>query len=494
MHDRHLADALRQPLAQLARRRFLQSSGIGLGATVLAALCGEPRGDADPVRSDPARPTGPHHAPRARRVIFLFMAGAPSQLELFDHKPGLTARFGEPLPKSVSRGQRVTAMTRGREQIVVPSTFGFARHPATGVYWSELLPCLSRWAGEDVCVIKSMHTNAINHDPGKNFLCTGAEIPGKASMGAWLSYGLGALNRDLPDFMVLTSAFWTGGTRNVQGLYSRLWGSGYLPSRFQGTALQTHGDPVLFLSDPPGVGGSTRRRMLDALGRVDRLHRTASGDPEIETTIAQREMAFRMQASVPELVDVGSEPASVLELYGPEVHKPGSFARNCLLARRMIERDVRFVQLFHRGWDHHSILPKQLPGQCFDVDQPAAALIVDLKQRGLLDDTLVVFAGEFGRTVYGQGQLSRDDYGRDHHPRCFSAWIAGGGIRGGIEYGETDDFSYNIVDRPVGVRDLHATMLYLLGIDHEQLSFRFQGLDQRLTGVEPAQVVDGILA
>jgi hypothetical protein len=461
---------------------------MGLGATAAAALFRSPA----PVAA--LQSGGTHHAPRARRVIFLFMAGAPSQLELFDHKPGLAARFREPLPKSISNGQRVTAMTRGREQLVVPSKFGFLRHPKTGVHWSELLPYLRTWAAEEVCVIKSMHTHAINHDPGKNFLCTGSEIPGKASMGAWLSYGLGSGNRDLPDFMVLTSAFWTGGTRNVQGLYSRLWGSGYLPTRYQGTALQAHGDPVLFLSNPAGISSSVRRRMLDALGSIDRVHGSTSNDPEVTTTIAQREMAFRMQTSVPELVDVSSEPDSVRALYGPEVEKPGSFARNCLLARRMIERDVRFVQLFHRGWDHHSILPIQLPGQCYDVDQPAAALILDLKQRGLLDDTLVVLAGEFGRTVYGQGRLEGDDYGRDHHPRCFSALIAGGGIRGGIEYGETDEFSYNIVRDPVGVSDLHATMLYLLGIDHERLTFRFQGLDQRLTGVEPAQVVRGILA
>ena len=494
MRHEHLLAELRSRLAIEARRRFLKHTGMGLGATALAALLGRPGRGADSPRTEERLAPGPHHAPRAKRVIFLFMAGAPSQVDLFDYKPGLTERFKEPLPKSISRGQRVTAMTRGREQLIVPSKFAFARHKETGVWWSELLPHLSKWAGEDVCVIKSMHTNAINHDPGKTFMCTGAEIPGKASMGAWLSYGLGTMNRDLPDFVVLTSAFWTGGTRNVQGLYSRLWGSGFLPSKYQGTAFQTVGDPVLFLSNPPGVNTRVRRRMLDVLGQIDREHRAEVGDPEIETTIAQQELAFRMQSSVPQLVDIGSEPESVLSMYGPEVHKPGSFARNCLLARRMIERDVRFVQLFHRGWDHHSILPKQLPGQCYDVDQPAAALIADLKQRGLLDDTLVVFGGEFGRTVYGQGNLTRDDYGRDHHPRCFSAWIAGGGIRGGIEHGETDEFSYNIARDPVDVRELHATMLYLLGIDHERLSFPFQGLSQRLTGVETVRVVTSILA
>ena len=474
------------------RRRFLKTSGMGLGATAFAALLG--RSAAAASMTGDERAPGPHHPPRAKRVIFLFMGGAPSQLDLFDYKPGLAARFKEPLPKSISRGQRVTAMTRGHEQLVMPSKFGFVRHPKTGVWWSELLPHLAKEAGEEVCVIKSMHTNAINHDPGKTFMCTGSEIPGKASIGAWLSYGLGSMNRDLPDFMVMTSAFWTGGTRNVQGLYSRLWGSGFLPSQHQGTALQTHGDPVLFLSDPPGGSARVRRRFLDMVGQVDRAFRAEIGDPEIDTTIAQRELAFRMQTSVPELADIASEPASVLAMYGPEVHKPGSFARNCLLARRMIERDVRFVQLFHRGWDHHSILPKQLPGQCYDVDQPSAALILDLKQRGLLDDTLIVFGGEFGRTTYGQGDMTRDDYGRDHHPRCFSIWLAGGGIRGGIEHGETDDFSYNIARDPVDVRELHATMLYLLGIDHERLTYPFQGLNQRLTGVEPMRVITEILA
>ncbi len=466
----------------LSRRQFLRATSMGLGATAAGALL-PGSATADLVGSG---------LPKAKRVIFLFMAGAPSQLDLFDHKPGLADQLGEPLPGSVSQGQRVTAMTRGSEQLVVPSMYGFRPAGKSGVEWSELLPHLSRQA-DKICVVKSMRTNAINHDPGKTFLCTGSEIAGRASMGSWLSYGLGTMNRDLPDFVVLNSAFWTGGTRNVQGLYSRLWGSGYLPSKHQGVAFQTAGDPVLFLSNPDGVDEAVRRRMLDAVRDVNRSHQQIAGDPEIGTTIAQAEMAFRMQTSVPELTDLGREPKSVLDLYGPEVHKPGSFARNCLLARRMIERDVRFVQLFHRGWDHHSILPKQLPGQCFDVDQPSAALLVDLERRGLLDDTIVVFAGEFGRTVYGQGKLERENYGRDHHPRCFSVWLAGGGIQGGMTYGETDDFSYNVVRDPVEVRDLHATMLHLLGVDHRRLTFPFQGLDQKLTGVEEARVIHGIL-
>ncbi|MCP4888853.1 MAG: DUF1501 domain-containing protein [Rubripirellula sp.] len=467
-------------LIQQARRQFLKTSGMGLGATALASLLPQN-----------AHAKG-HHQPRAKHVIFLFMAGAPSQVDLFDYKPNLEKHFRKPLPESISQGQRVTAMTRGKEQLVAPSMFKFQQAGSNGIWMSELLPHLSK-AADDLCVIKSFNTNAINHDPAKTFVCTGSEIPGKASMGAWLSYGLGAINRDLPDFVVLTSAYWTGGTRNVQGLYSRLWGSGYLPSKHQGVAFQTSGDPVLFLSNPKGINATVRRRMLDAAKELNAKHFTEIGDNEIRTTIAQQEMAFRMQASVPELTDLSGEPKHVEEAYGPEVGKNGSFARNCLLARRMIERGVRFVKVFHRGWDHHSILPKQLPGQAFDIDQPVAALINDLKQRGLFDDTLIVLTGEFGRTVYGQGNLTMTDYGRDHHPRCFSGLLAGGGVQGGMTYGETDEFSYNVAENPVAIRDLHATMLHQLGIDHTRLSFPFQGLDQKLTGVEPARVIDEIL-
>lgn len=466
-----------------ARRQFLKTSGMGLGVTALASLL---------PQNSMAQPV-PDHSPRAKHVIFLFMAGAPSQIDLFDYKPDLGKLFKKTLPESISMGQRVTAMTRGRTQLVAPSMFKFHRKGQNGIWMSELLPQLSEVA-DDLCIINSMHTNAINHDPAKTFLCTGHEIPGKASMGAWLSYGLGSMNRDLPDFIVLTSAYWTGGTRNVQALYSRLWGSGFLPSKHQGAAFQTSGDPVLFLSNPKGIDAHVRRRMLDTVGQLNRKHLAEIGDPEIQTTIAQQELAFRMQTSVPELTDISKEPKNVMDLYGPEVHKNGSFARNCLLARRMVERGVRFIQIFHRGWDHHTILPKQLPGQCFDIDQPSAALLKDLKQRGLLDDTIVVCAGEFGRTVYCQGKLERNDYGRDHHPRCFSAWMAGGGIKGGFMYGETDDFSYNVVQDPVAVRDLHATILHQLGINHEKLTFPFQGLDQRLTGVEPSRVVKEILS
>lgn len=466
-----------------SRRACLTNSGMGLGAAALASLVPQAAwGD----------PFGTPFAPRAKRVIFLFMAGAPSQIDLLDYKPDLHKQFKKELPKSVSRGQRVTAMTRGKAQLVAPSKFKFAQQGKSGVWMSELLPHLSDHA-DKLCFVHSMNTDAINHDPGKTSFCTGSEIPGKPSMGAWLSYGLGSMNEDLPDYVVMPSAFWSGKV-NVQALYSRLWGSGFLPSKHQGTCFQTTGDPVLFLSNPTGVDASVRRRMLDSLAKLNQKHFAEVGDPEIQTTIAQQEMAFRMQSSVPELTDISKETQETLQMYGPEVNKPGSYARNCLLARRMAERDVRFIQLFHRGWDHHSRLPENLTGQCRDVDQPTAALLKELEQRSLLDDTLVVFSGEFGRTVYGQGELTLDNYGRDHHPRCFTAWLAGGGIKGGMHYGKTDEFSYNVVENPVHVRDLHATMLYLLGIDHSKLTFQFQGLDQKLTGVEQCRVVNEIVS
>lgn len=467
-----------------SRRSFLTNAGMGLGAAAMASLI---------PQSANAGQLGLHHKAKAKRVIFLFMAGGPSQLDLFDYKPDLDKLFNTALPKSISNGQRVTQMTKGKKQLIQPSRFKFSRKGKNGVWMSELLPHLSGTV-DDMCFINSMNTKSINHDPGKTLFCTGDEMPGKPSMGSWLSYGLGSMNKNLPDFMVMPSAFWTGGKGNVQALYSRLWGNGFLPSKHQGTSLQAAGDPVLFLSNPDGVTKDIRRSMLDAVGKMNRKHQSEIGDPEIQTTIAQQELAFRMQASVPELTDISKEPKKTMEMYGPEVNKQGSFARNCLLARRMAERGVRFIQLFHRGWDHHSTLPTKIKGQCYDVDQPAAALIKDLKQRGLLEDTLVVCAGEFGRTVYGQGKLTRDNYGRDHHPRCFTAWIAGGGIKGGISYGKTDDFSYNVAENPVSVRDLHATMLHQLGLDHTKLSFPFQGLDQKLTGVEPSKVVKGILS
>lgn len=467
------------------RRQFITRASMGLGALALGSLA---------PGAAAARPENAHFTPRAKRVIFLFMAGGPSQLDLFDYKPDLEKLHGQPLPKEISRGQRVTAMTRGQDQVVCASIFKFAPQGQSGLVMSELLPHLSTCA-DDLCLIKSTHTGAIYHDPAKTFFCTGAEMPGRPSMGAWLSYGLGSLNKDLPDFVVLSSAVWSGKV-NVQALYSRLWGAGPLPTRHQGVAFQSAGDPVLFLSNPPGVTREARRKMLDFVAKVNAEQEAVTGDPEIRTSIAQQEMAFRMQLSVPELTDLSDESPATMAMYGPEVDTVGSFARNCLLARRMAERDVRFVQLFHRGWDHHSRLPENIRGQARDVDQPIAGLLKDLKQRGLLDDTLVVFAGEFGRTTYAQGMKENDrtDYGRDHHPRCFTTWMAGGGIKGGISHGETDDFCYNIVKDPVHVRDLHATMLHQLGVDHNKLSFPFQGLDQRLTGVEPAYPIKAILA
>ncbi|APZ93485.1 DUF1501 domain-containing protein [Fuerstiella marisgermanici] len=466
------------------RRRFLRRSAMGLGSTAAASLLAQVQAGTADART--------HFPAKAKRVIFLFMAGAPSQLDLFDEKPDLHRQFNKPLPASVSNGQRVTAMTKGKEQIVAPSMFTFAPRGQSGMRMSELLPHLGGVA-DDLCIIKSLNTDAINHDPAKTLFCTGSQIPGKASLGAWLSYGLGRMNQNLPDFVVLNSAFWTGGTGNVQALYSRLWGSGFLPSKHQGVSFQPSGDPVLFLSNPAGVTRESRQKMLHLVTKLNQQHLAEAGDPEIQTTIAQQEMAFRMQASVPELTDLSGEPEHILDMYGPEATKSGSFARNCLLARRMVERDVRFVQLFHRGWDHHVGLPKKIRGQAYDVDQPAAALIKDLKQRGLLDETLIVFGGEFGRTTYGQGQLQRDNYGRDHHPRCFSVWLAGGGVKGGMTYGETDEYSYNIINNPVHIRDLNATILHQLGLDNTKLSFPFRGLDQRLTGVEEAHVVKDIL-
>ena len=476
---------LQQHNALHSRRQFLRSSAMGLGTAALGSLVAEAQAAGPSI--------GSHFQPKAKRVIFLFMAGAPSQIDLFDYKPNLAKQFQKPLPESISQGQRVTAMTLGKEKLIAPSTFKFSRQGNSGIFMSELLPHLSTVV-DDICFIKSTHTDAINHDPAKTLICTGSEIPGKASLGSWLSYGLGRMNQNLPDFVVMNSAFWSGGNGNVQALYSRLWGSGFLPSKHQGVSFQPSGDPVLFLSNPAGVSKKSRHKMLDLVTKLNQQHLDEMGDPEIQTTIAQQEMAFRMQTSVPELTDLSQEPEHILEMYGPEVHKSGSFARNCLLARRMVERDVRFIQLFHRGWDHHVGLPEKLRGQAYDVDQPSAALLSDLKQRGLLDDTLVVFAGEFGRTTYCQGELTQTNYGRDHHPRCFTTWMAGAGIKGGITYGQTDDFSYNIVEDPVHVRDFNATILHQLGIDHNRLTFPFLGLDQKLTGVEETHVIHKILS
>lgn len=476
---------------QLNRRTFLKLTG-GVGMAALFSLLG---GEALAGQAQKQRIGGlsgvPHFAPKANRVIYLFQSGAPSQMELFDYKPHLADKRGEDLPGSIRMGQRLTGMTSGQKAFpVAPSVYNFSQHGSNGIWMSELLPHLAEIVDE-LCFVYSMNTEAINHDPAITFFQSGFQLAGRPSIGSWLAYGLGTDNKDLPAYVVLTS---TGtGRKDDQPLYDRLWGSGFLPTEHQGVKFRNSGDPVLYLSDPDGVDRATRREMLDDLGKLNKLKLKSAGDPEIATRISQYELAFRMQASVPELTDISKEPASIIEMYGPEVKRPGSYAYNCLLARRMAERGVRFVQLFHMGWDQHFNLPKAIKGQAYDTDQPTAALIKDLKQRGMLDDTLVVWGGEFGRTVYSQGELTMTDYGRDHHPRCFSIFMAGGGIKGGIGYGKTDDYSYNIVDKPVSVHDLHATLLHLLGIDHTRLTYRFQGRDFRLTDVF-GNVVSDLLA
>jgi hypothetical protein len=434
----------------------------------------------------------PHFAPKAKRAIYLFMAGAPCQMDMLDYKPQMGELFDTDLPDTIRMGQRLTTMTSGQKRFpIAPSKYQFQQYGTNGAWVSELLPYTAKMV-DDIAIVKSLHTEAINHDPAITYICTGHQLPGRASLGAWLSYGLGTLNENLPDFVVLT-ATWTG-RKEAQALYNRLWGSGFLPSKHQGVALRSKGDPVLYLSNPPGVDAATRRRMLDSLARLNERTYQEVGDPETQARIAQYEMAYRMQTSVPELIDISDEPQHILDMYGPDVTKPGTFAASCLLARRMAERNVRFTQIFHRGWDQHFNVGGDLPNQCHDIDQPSWALIQDLKQRGLLEDTLVVWGGEFGRTIYCQGKLTRENYGRDHHPRCFTIWMAGGGIKPGIVYGETDDFSYNIVENPVHIHDMNATILHCLGIDHRQLSFKFQGLDMRLTGVEDHNPVQAILA
>jgi hypothetical protein len=418
------------------------------------------------------------------------MAGAPSQIDLFDHKPKLIDWYDKDLPESIRQGQRLTTMTSGQARLpVAPSIYRFQRYGYCGTPVSELLPYTAQMV-DDIAFVRSMWTEAINHDPAITYIQTGNQIAGRPSLGAWVSYGLGSMNRNLPDFIVLTSTY--SATNGGQALFSRLWGSGPLSSSHAGVELRSQGDPVLYLANPGGVDAPLRREMLDVLAEINKQISEDFGDPETNARIAQYEMAFRMQSSVPELVDVANEPEHVTSMYGPDVHKPGSFSYNCLLARRMVERGVRFVQVFHRGWDQHLNLPNELPGQCRDIDQGAWALVQDLKQRGLLDDTLVVWGGEFGRTVYSQGTLTKSNYGRDHHPRCFTMWLAGGGIRPGYAHGETDEFSYNIVRDPVHICDLNATILHLLGIDHEQFSVQHQGLKLRLTGVEPANVVTAL--
>ena len=466
------------------RRQFFGRAGKGLGTAALASLLGQ-QATADAAGAL----IKPHLPAKAKRVIWLFMAGAPSQHDTFDYKPEMADWFDKDLPSSVRKGQRLTTMTASQPRFpIAPTMFRFDQHGESGKRVSELLPRTGSMA-DDLAFIHTVWTEAINHDPAITYIQTGNQIPGKPTLGAWISYGLGTMNRNLPEFIVLNCE------PRGQALYSRLWGSGFLPSVHAGVAFRAQGDPVLYLSNPSGVSQDARRLMLDRLQAMNRRTYEALGDPETQTRIAQYEMAFRMQTAVPELVDVSDEPQHILDLYGEDVTKPGTFGHNCLLARRMAERGVRFTQIFHRGWDHHSSLPTNLRRQTKEVDQPAWALVQDLKRRGLLDDTLVIWGGEFGRTIYSQGTLRKDNYGRDHHPRCYSMWMAGGGIKGGVTHGETDEFSYNITRDPVHIRDLNATILHLLGIDHARFTVKHRGLDERLTGVqEEARVVREILS
>ena len=469
------------------RQTFLKSSAGSLWLSAMMSL-GRSESDSD---SQAALTSGIHHPAKAKRIIYLFQSGAPSQMDLFDPKPDLENRRGEDLPESIRQGQRLTTMTSGQSKFpVAPSMFKFAQHGKSGMWFSELMPHMASLA-DNWCQIRSMHTEAINHDPAITFCQTGSQLAGRPSIGSWISYGLGSQNKDLPAYVVLTS-FGTG-RPDDQPLYDRLWGAGFLPSQHQGVKFRNKGDAVLYLSNPQGMDSQRRRRTLDRLDQLNRQHFDQLGDPEIQTRISQYEMAFRMQSSVPDLLSVADEPAHVLEKYGPDVKRPGSYAANCLLARRLAERDVRFIQLFHMGWDHHGGLPNAIKLQCRDTDQPTKALIEDLKERGLFDDTLIVWGGEFGRTVYSQGALSADNYGRDHHPRCFTTMITGAGVRGGHVVGQTDEYGYNITQDPVHVHDLNATILHLLGIDHTRLTYRFQGRDYRLTDIH-GNLVQSILS
>ena len=460
------------------RRHFLSTAGYATGFSVLASLL--------PTPAKAKTTTPSHFSPKAKRIIWLTQAGAPSQLELFDPKPNLANYFDKDLPDSIRNGQRLTGMTAGQKRFpVAPSAYAFKPHGRSGILMSDLLPHIAQHA-DDLCVIRSLHTEAINHDPAMTLLQTGHQIGGRPSFGSWIAYGLGTENSDLPAFVAMISR--PSGPTNAQPLHERMWGSGFLPSRYQGVRFSSGKDPVLFLSNPPGVSGALRRSMLDDVGTLNRLNERDFHDPEISARIDQYEMAFRMQAAVPDLADLSSEPESVYERYGPESKKPGSFAANCILARRLAERGVRFIQLYHRGWDQHGNLPSGIKSQCHDTDQPTGALLSELKERGLFDDTLVIWGGEFGRTVYSQGNLSRENYGRDHHPRCFSIFMAGAGIRGGHAHGETDDFSYNIERDPVHIHDLNATAMHLLGLDHTRLTYRFQGRDYRLTDIHGALI------
>jgi len=483
---------LREHHLQQTRRRFLGRGMNLLGTAAAATLLGN--GTAPLFASDkPAinGAVGPHFAPKAKRVIYLHMVGGPAQMDLFDHKPQMQEWYDKDLPESIRNGQRLTTMTSGQTRFpIAPSKYTFTQRGKCGMWMNDLLPKLGTVA-DDICWMRSLHTEAINHEPAICALQTGNQVTGRPCLGSWASYGLGTLNANLPTFVVLVAV--PSNRDQEQAISGRLWSSGYLPGEHAGVSFRSKGDPIMYINNPPGVSTDVRRMTLDGLGEMNRLTARQTGDPEIHTRISQFEMAYRMQASVPELTDITKEPDSTYELYGEDAKKPGTFANSILMARRLTERGVRFVQIYHNNWDHHGNVSGRMPSQCKDIDQPCAALIKDLKSRGMLEDTLIIWGGEFGRTIYSQGGLSKDNYGRDHHPRCFTMWMAGGGVKGGHIHGETDDFSYNIIKDPIHIRDFHATMLHQLGFDHERLSYRYQGLDAKLTGVEKAQVIKALL-
>ena len=476
----------------LTRRHFFSIGSHALGSAALASLFAADRARAANVPGTPSLPERTHHTPKIRQVIYLHMVGGPSQLDLYDYKPVMQEWYDKDLPDSVRMGQRLTTMTSGQKRFpIAPSMYNFRQHGECGMWITDLLPYTAKCA-DDMVFLRSMHTEAINHEPAISYMQTGNQVTGRPCLGSWTSYGLGSLNEDLPTFVVLVAQ--PTNTQQVQAISARLWSSGYLPGEHAGVSFRTGGDPILYINNPPGVPTDIRRKTLDGLNALNELTYESLGDPETRTRIQQYELAYRMQASVPDLVDLSQETKSTEELYGPDIHKPGSFAHTVLLARRMVERGVRFVQIYHNNWDHHANIAGRMPDQCKDVDQPCYGLIQDLKLRGLFDDTLIIWGGEFGRTIYSQGGLSKTNYGRDHHPRCFTMWMAGGGTKGGTIYGETDDFSYNIVKDPVHIRDFHATVLHLLGFEGERFTFKYQGLDQRLIGVEPARVIPELIA
>ncbi|MBA3845736.1 MAG: DUF1501 domain-containing protein [Planctomycetes bacterium] len=471
----------------LSRRQLLARGANVLGAAALASL-GAPRLFAN----EPAGALGPHFPGKAKHVIWLHMVGGPSQMDLFDPKPQMAEWYDKDLPESIRGGQRLTTMTSGQTRFpIAPSIYSFKQHGQCGMWLSDLLPNLAQCA-DDICWMKSLHTEAINHEPAISQIQTGNQIGGRPCLGAWASYGLGSLNKDLPAFVVLVAT--PSNREQEQAISGRLWSAGFLPGEHAGVSFRSAGDPILFINDPPGVSRDVRRATLDGLGAMNRIAAQRFGDPETDLRISQYEMAFRMQASVPELTAIDAEPASTYALYGEDARTPGTFANNALMARRLVERGVRFVQVYHNNWDHHSNLTGRMPDQCRDVDRALYGLITDLKSRGMFDDTLIIWGGEFGRTIYSQGGLTKENYGRDHHPRCFTMWMAGGGAKGGHIHGETDDFSYNIVKDPIHIRDFHATVLHLMGFDHEHLTYKWQGLDAKLTGTEKAEIIKALMA